>query len=113
MQTKHQLSSTKHQLIYNYSLDLFNSEQHNYITPTTVLTMGQGSTEAGEASCPSVSNALCHKGPPLGRGLLLWLASPTSAHQRTTASREEKVTPSTSTLELPISIVFCTLVKKR
>lgn len=70
----------------------------NIILSLPLLTKGQGSTEAGEASCPSVSNVLCHKGPPLGRGSLPWSTSPTWAHQRTTASREQRLHMSTSTL---------------
>lgn len=59
-------------------------------TSFLLLTKGQGSTVAEEASCPSVNSVLYRMGPPLGRGLLLWSAFPTSEHQRTTLSEDTK-----------------------
>lgn len=56
-----------------------------------LLTVGQDNTVAGGASCPSLSNVLHHMGQPQDRDLLLWSASPTSEHQRTTATGEVKV----------------------
>lgn len=55
-----------------------------------LLTKGRGSTEAVAASCPSAGSVWCHKGRPLGRGWLLWSASPISSHQRTTAPGQVK-----------------------
>lgn len=60
------------------------------MTSFLLLTKGQGSTVAEEASCPSVNSALYRMGPPLGRGWLLWSAFPTSEHQRTTVSKDTK-----------------------
>lgn len=74
--------SNKHQIMIKLS---------NLMLLLPILTVGQGNTEAGEVSCPSVSNVLCHRGPLLGRGLLPWSASPTSEPQRTTASGVAKV----------------------
>lgn len=76
------------QLIYSYSMDVFNKASDAML----LLTKGQGSTEAAGAAGPSAGNVLCHTGPPLGRGSLLWSASPTSARRRTTASGEAHVT---------------------
>ena len=95
------------QLIYSYSMDLFNKASNTML----LLTKGQGSTEAGGASGPSAGNVLCHKGPPLGRGSFLWSASPTSAHQRTTASGEANVTSTSTHVHQLTSIQSCVLQK--